>query len=190
MNSIAGQKTEIRKQMKSFKEGLLEEEYQKKSKRILEKVILSTWYQNAECLLVYISVRHEVDTAALIFHALAEGKQVAVPKVMGKNMEFFFIQSMGNLSAGFFQIPEPDDISHPFLCSSVKRAVMLAPGVAFGKNGERLGYGGGFYDRYLEKAEKERIILKVGLCFQEQLLEALPTEAHDKKMDLIITDSA
>lgn len=187
--TISEEKQKIRKEVYAFRKSLSEQEYQQKSSILFQKITDSTWYQEASILLAYISVRHEPDTRKLILHALGERKKIAVPKISGTQMEFYFIHSLEELSQGAFQIPEPENPGHPFFCQDYENITMLVPGVAFDTSNQRLGYGGGFYDRYLERIAPFTKVCTVGLCFKEQIYPHLPTESHDRAMSLIVSDS-
>ena len=157
-------------------------------------------YQNAELLLFYVSYRSEADTIQLIKEALAEGRKVAVPKVIGKDMIFYRITECSQLVEGYKGILEPDSER----CEAVtetwraddgrmqsvtktalpEHTILFVPGCAFDKLGGRMGYGGGFYDRFMEKYPD---VLRVALVYEEQLVPEVPQEAHDKTVDVITT---
>jgi len=158
-------------------------------------------YQNAELLLFYVSYRSEADTLQLIKEALEEERKVAVPKVIGTEMAFYRIAEFSQLIEGYKGILEPDRSQ----CKAVTEAngaddgqpqpvarhilpentILFVPGCAFDANGGRMGYGGGFYDRFMERYPK---VLRVALAYEEQLAEAVPREAHDKSVDVIVTE--
>ncbi len=185
-------KDKLRSQIASFRMSLDNEEYLKKSNIILNKLINSQWYLEADTIISYVSVNNEVDTIGLINRALSDGKRVAVPKIINKEMEFYYINSLSELKKGYFNIPEPIDTSN--ICmprsqeesdmSDIFNMVMIVPGVAFDRSNNRLGYGGGFYDRYLSIHK----IYTIAICFKEQLLDEICTEEYDIKMDEVITD--
>lgn len=174
----------IRTEMKKFRMSLSNEEYSYKNTLIYNKIINSEWYQNADTILIYVSFKNEVDTKNIIENSIKLGKAVAVPKIINGEMKFYYIDSLDELESGYFGVQEPKDISRPFEKKSEYGVIMLVPGLAFDKNNNRLGYGGGFYDRFLEKYEA----FTVALCFKEQVLETIPTDKYDKRMDVIITD--
>ena len=112
--------------------------------------------------------------------AYASGKHVAVPKVQGEIMHFYEITALSDCVPGAFGILEPageekDRIATP--------GFMLVPGLAFDKNGNRLGYGGGFYDKYLASHEE---IITAALGYDFQIVEKVPSESHDRRMDYLI----
>lgn len=156
-------------------------------------------YQNAELLLFYVSYRSEADTLQLIKEALEAGRNVAVPKVVGTDMVFYRITNFSQLVAGYKGILEPDverceavtevngtDVAHSVIGPALPQHTLLfVPGCAFDEKGGRMGYGGGFYDRFMEKYPD---VLKVALAYEEQLVEEVPREAHDKAVDVIVTE--
>lgn len=159
-------------------------------------------YKEAELLLFYVSYRSEADTLQLIKEALAERRNVAVPKVVGTDMVFYRIIEFSQLTGGYKGILEPDverceavtevngtaaAQSQSVTCPVLpKRTILFVPGCAFDKSGGRMGYGGGFYDRFMEQYPD---VLKVALAYEEQLVEEVPREAHDKPVDVIITEA-
>ncbi len=158
-------------------------------------------YKEAELLLFYVSYRSEADTRLLMKEALEAGRNVAVPKVVGTDMVFYRITHMNQLVEGYKGILEPDverceavtevngtaaAQSQSVTCPVLpKRTILFVPGCAFDKSGGRMGYGGGFYDRFMEKYPD---VLKVALAYEEQLVEAVPREVHDKPVDVIVAE--
>lgn len=138
-------------------------------------------FLEAEQLLVYADYNHEVMTGFLIEEAWKKGKEVAVPKVVGKDMVFYKLTDWKQLEPGYFGIPEP---SYGEI-AEWEDAVMIMPGVAFDNNCHRVGYGGGFYDRYLEKHPKVKTI---AAAFEFQILPEVPTEPTDIAPEMIVTE--
>jgi 5-formyltetrahydrofolate cyclo-ligase len=120
-------------------------------------------------------------------HLLADaGKTFCFPRVTGDGMAFHQCQSMDVLRPGPWKLLEPD----PALCPEVpvqEIDLLLIPGLAFTRSGGRLGRGGGFYDRFLTGVHPRAV--KVGICFHVQLVEDLPTEAHDHEVDWVVTET-
>ncbi len=143
-------------------------------------------FKSFESVFIYYSVKSEVDTLKTIRKALADGKKVALPKCTDRNgnMEFYFVNDIENsLTDAFFTLKEPDT-SVCELAVPDEKSVFIVPGMAFDKKGYRLGYGGGYYDRFLSNFKG----MKIGLCFEECLCDCLPSDEHDIKVDFIITD--
>ena len=136
----------------------------------------------AKRIMAYADYNHEVMTRFLIEEAWKTGKEVAVPKVVGKDMIFYHFTDFGQLEPGYFGIPEPvrgDTVSW-------ENALMIMPGVAFDRDNHRVGYGGGFYDRFLEKHPD---ILRVAVAFDFQIMDIVPTEPTDICPQIIVTES-
>ena len=154
-------------------------------REIQERVILMPEYKNARMVLSYVSTQDEISTALIIKDALCSGKIVAVPFCRGKGeMEFYIITSAEKLRAGKYGILEPD-IS---VCERVNPAdfagsVCIVPALAFDQNGYRIGYGGGYYDRFLQNYTGTSI----GLCLQENLFDSLPKDSFDQKVCIVVT---
>ena len=179
--------------MKSEKEALrkkylsVRSEKQNKSladKRISEFVLESEWYKSCDTVLCFVGTDSEVSTDAIIDFALKDGKKVAVPRCLDKygNMSFHYIESLSQLEVGFFSIPEPPQ-TNPIYAQS-ERSLCLLPGICFDLTGGRLGYGKGYYDRFLDSF----CGTTVGLCYEECLCRVLPQEDTDKKVKYIVTD--
>lgn len=142
-------------------------------------------YKKARLLFVYVSLKNEVDTYKIIEDALKCGKRVAVPRcIEGRpQIEFYFIHGKGDLALGSYGILEPPPRTER-LCTS-KTGLCLLPGLAFDRGGMRLGYGKGYYDRFLQKFEGDT----VGLCFSGILSEKpLPKGHFDVPADIVVTD--
>ena len=154
-------------------------------RQIAERLYSCQVYKNAHVVYCYMSFKDEVDTASIIERSLRLGKKVALPRVSGKRkMEFFLINGQEDLTSGFMGIKEPE--KHCMAAPDPDEdALFLLPGVAFDRSGSRLGYGGGYYDTYLEKQIHCR---KVALAYSAQIAPTIPTEAVDVKTDMIITE--
>lgn len=179
-------KKNLRIEMKRKRSSLSIERLLVYSSHIFESVVNREEYINADVVLAYVSFSSEVDTHFLIQHALKNGKKVAVPKVFDNNeMRFFYINSLEELKPGAFGILEPEPVSEMIIDNN-KKYVILLPGVAFDGDKNRLGYGGGYYDRYLAKYP---FIYKIMLAYElEKVEDKLPTNEYDVKSDIIITE--
>ena len=156
------------------------------SLEVCNTFLQSDAYKNAKVIYTYLAYNQEIVTDTIIDAAWKDGKIVAVPKVLDEGtMEFFKIDSFDNIDFGYCKIPEPTG-NEPIMHE--KDVLMILPGLAFDKNNNRLGYGGGFYDRYIEKEERAGTkFYKVSLAYDFQILDELPVEDHDKKVDIIIS---
>lgn len=172
-------KKQIRQQMIKQRKNMSYEEHKQKSSIICNKIINSDKYKKSKIIFCYAGINNEVCLTELIEHALKNNKKIAMPKVEGKDIDFYYISSIDKLIPGYYNIPEPDT-KYPALESDI----IIVPGVAFSKKGERLGYGGGFYDRFLA----ENNIYSIGVGYDFQIFDSLPVEAHDIKIDKIISN--
>lgn len=176
-------KIELRRQMKARREAMNREELFTKSTLIFEQLITVPEYKRAEKIYTYVSANNEVDTIMLIDYSLSIEKRVFVPKVVGRNMEFYEITDISELSPGYMGIFEPDINGKDADYS--RTGFMCMPGLAFDRTFNRLGYGGGFYDRYL--AEDNRLY-KTALAYDFQIVDSIISEATDIKPDMIVTE--
>lgn len=160
--ALAAEKKRIRHRVLALRDALTEREQRRASCLITERLLGHQWFYRAESLLCYVSCGSELDTGELVREALRLGKKVYVPRVGDDHrMDFFRIGAPEELQPGFHGIMEPPDTAQIYTGESTdaggdraaampeKRALMLMPGVAFDRYGSRLGYGGGYYDRYL-----------------------------------------
>lgn len=180
---ILAEKKALRTKLRKARREIPDERRQMLDDGIFRNVTASEAFRKADTLLLYVSCKGEADTIRILAHALQLHKQVALPKC-GENgaMEFYLIQSMEELSAGAYGILEPTGTQLPQITA---HTVCFVPGIAFTQKGERLGQGGGYYDRYLERYPQ---LFTVGLCYSEMLLDTVPTQAHDRRVDAVITE--
>ncbi|WP_310605438.1 5-formyltetrahydrofolate cyclo-ligase [Anaerosporobacter sp.] len=182
-------KAQIRKQIKELKKNLSKEEIQIRSNQIAERFFSQPFYKQAENIYLYVSYNQEVNTLGMIPRILEDKKRVAVPKIIDGTMDFYEITSLNQLSEGEFGILEPvtcEPVSESEVWNSSSN-LMIVPGLAFDKDGGRIGYGGGYYDCYIHK-NSERIGLKIAFAYDFQVLEHIEIESFDEKIDGIITD--
>lgn len=175
-------KKDIRKKIFAARKQHTDEQVNSMSLEITKRVMELPVYQEASQLLVYADYNHEVVTRYLIEEAWKAGKEVAVPKVVGKDMIFYKLTDFAQLEPGYFQIPEPASGE----IVDWKDAVMIMPGVAFDKENHRVGYGGGFYDRYLEKHPD---LKRVAIAFSFQMMPEVPTEPTDICPHFVVTET-
>lgn len=177
-------KTELKKYIIQKRKSISDDEVLKNSIIISEKLTKLEVYKTSEIILCYAGYNHEVMTDGIIKDGLSRGKKVALPKVRGREMDFYYINSLSDLKPGYMSIPEP---AANVLVSTeeVSKALMVIPGTSFDRNFNRNGYGGGYYDRYIEKNPPKCI---VGIAFEFQIFDNIPNEEHDKKADYIISE--
>lgn len=148
------------------------------SAKICKKAIELQAFKNAKSIMIYLSSKSEVDTSFLIAEALRRGKRLCSPRVLNdKDMEAIVFDGNG-LKRGAYGIWEPNGIS------ATDIDLIFVPGVVFDKNKNRIGYGKGYYDRFLQNINATTI----GLGFSCQIIPEIPAELHDKKLDLIVTE--
>lgn len=155
--------------------------WQEDSEKIIEKFLSFFDLSNFQTFMLYYPHRREVDTRPLIKKLLSMGKNVALPKVEGMDLKPVKIKDLDSLVVGYAGIKEP--VGQEVEEKSID--LVVVPAVAYDKQGYRIGYGKGFYDRFLPKLKKNS--LKVGFCYDFQLLEKIPHQPHDFKVDVVIT---
>ena len=178
-------KKEIRKEILKCRRSLREEEICYGSHKIAEKILSMEGYQKAEAVYLYIDCKGEASVKEIYEAAFKDGKRIAAPRVHGDDMTFYYIRSMEeDLEPGYFDIPEPKT-SLPE--ASDETALLLVPGVGFDPQCHRLGYGKGFYDRYLS-AHPDHPTIALALDFQ--IREEIPSDTFDVLPDLVVTPSS
>lgn len=181
-------KAEIRKRILEVRKSLTINEVEVKSEAILQNVLKTPEYIEADNILLYADYNNEVMTRGIFEDALMRNKRVYFPKCdsLTNTMVFYRTLSATQLEKGFMGIPEPrEDIQQRYRFCADEDTLVILPGVAFDTSGFRLGYGKGFYDKFLSS---KRQLSTMALAFACQLIEELPSEAHDIKMDKIVTE--
>lgn len=175
-------KKELRNEIRMRKKNYSEIQLREFSRDITRKLLELSHIKEARTIALYSSLPDEVYTFDIIHILNDTGKKILLPAVTGdEDMELREYNSDEDLREGSFGIMEPCG-SHVTAYSDID--VVVVPGMAFDKNGNRLGRGKGYYDRFLEKVDNA---YKIGICFPFQLLEAVPADAHDIKMDIVIS---
>ena len=175
-------KKDIRKKIFASRKACTDEQIENWSLDITRRVISLPAFRNAKRILAYADYNHEVITRYLIEEAWKAGKEVAVPKVVGKDMVFYRFTDFSQLQPGYYGIPEPDGSGEAV---NWEEALMIMPGVAFDRENHRVGYGGGFYDRYLEKHPS---LERVAVAFDFQIMPEVPVEPTDIFPQIIVTE--
>ena len=173
-------KKALRSAIREKKRAMTPQQIEEKSAALTVQFLATDLYKNASTIYGYLPYNQEVRTIPLLQQAITDGKQVAVPKVYGETMRFILIADLSAVEKGYAGIPEPK-ADEPV--AQDERALVLMPGLAFDPAGNRMGYGGGFYDRFLQ-AEPHHPT--VALCYDFQMLPHLETEAHDIPVDLVL----
>ena len=173
-------KKELRAQIRQKKRAMTPAEIEGKSRLLGEKFRACPQYAAAKTIYGYLPYNQEVRTVPMLRQALLDGKQVAVPKVYGDEMKFILLPDLDAVATGYAGIPEPiadgpegDD----------PQALVLMPGLVFDPQGHRIGYGGGFYDKFLSREPQHP---PVALCYDFQVLPQLETEEFDIPVDLVL----
>ena len=170
-------KNELRKLLITKRKEILNK--RELSMSIIDKLINLDIYKKSKVIAIYKSMEDEVDTNYLINESLKE-KTILLPRIIDKEMVFIKINKNTKYSKSNFGVMEPIGNSYH---SNID--LIIVPGVGFDNFFNRLGFGMGYYDKYLSKSN----IYKIGLCFSEQMVSSLPTQKHDIKMDMIITEN-
>lgn len=173
-------KNELRRTIRARKRAMTEEEIVSRSEKLGQLFAQSDAYKAAKTIYGYLPYNQEVRTVPMLEQALKDGKQVAVPKVYGEEMKFLYLDDLTKVSKGYAGIPEP--IADEPVADD-ETALVLMPGLAFDPQGHRIGYGGGFYDKFLA-AEPNHPTL--ALCYEFQMLTRLDTEEHDIPVDTVL----
>lgn len=173
-------KAALRRQIREKKRAMTEEEIVQRSERLGELFLQSELYREAKTIYGYLPYNQEVRTIPMLEQALRDGKTVAVPKVYGDTMRFICLSDLSQVAKGYAGIPEP--IADAPVAEDAT-ALVLMPGLAFTKNGDRMGYGGGFYDRFLAEEPNHPTL---ALCYAFQMVEQLPTEEFDIPVDCVL----
>lgn len=181
---ISEQKSMIRRALLTKRRALEKSQTHQKSMQICENIRKMQEFKAAPVIYGYIPVRGEVDVLPLIEEGFRQKKRIALPRCLDRqgHMAFFEIQSFEDLVPGTFQIPEPrEGLRH----LEVSEGLMLVPGVGFDMQCGRLGYGGGYYDRFIGAVP---CVSYIAPAYGLQLVDILPVEEHDARVDVIVTE--
>ena len=173
-------KKELRAQIRKLKRAMTEEQIVEASARLGELFLETPEYKTAKTIYGYLPYNQEVRTVPMLEQALRDGKKVAVPKCYGDEMRFIFMDDLSKVEKGYSGIPEPI-LDEPVADDAT--ALVLMPGLAFDPQGHRIGYGGGFYDKFLA-SEPDHPTL--ALCYDFQMLPHLETEEFDMPVDCVL----
>ena len=173
-------KAALRKQIREKKRAMTEGEIQEASARLGQLFAASEAYRQAKSIYGYLPYNQEVRTVPMLEQALRDGKRVAVPKCYGDEMRFIWMEDLSKVEKGYVGIPEPVEDGP---VADDETALVLMPGLAFDSEGRRIGYGGGFYDRFLAKEPDHPTL---ALCYAFQMLPKLETEEFDIPVDCVL----
>lgn len=202
-------KKALRKEILQLRDALTLEEHQYKSHQITAQVVAQKEFMEAEHILLFASYKSEVDTTELFQTTINAGKSVYYPKVIGSEMEFYKVEKAEELIEGYRGIREPkaderkkfvldadinkhklqSDSVKSYISQSKEKICVIMPGAVFDKDGNRIGYGGGFYDKFLQRLENA-CITKIAVAFDCQIVEngKIERKVHDIKPNYIVTE--
>ena len=181
---IRGYKQDLRARAKERRRDMAKDEKLALDNAVAENVRRLKDYRPAKTILIYMSTPIEVDTIGIIKNAWEDGKRVAVPRCIPdtRNMEFHYIDSLDCLSVGSFSVLEPDP-SLPIV-TDFSGCLMIVPGMHFDMKGYRIGYGKGYYDRYMVRFTG----ISAGICYSNELKPFLYHGRYDRHVDIVVTD--
>lgn len=175
------EKKTIRKQYKSIRNNMAPGQVKELSERICANVIASPQFLEAERIFAYYPLENEVDVRKIVREAWRQGKQVAFPRVSGEEMFYFEASDFLKLHPGTFGVMEPVE-TYPVEWES---GLMLVPGVAFDRKGNRMGFGKGYYDRYLSEHPG---CTRMGIAYECQVGDQIPAEETDMPLHYLATE--
>ena len=173
-------KKALRREIREKKRAMTEEEIVDRSEKLGQLFVQSEAYRKAKTVYGYLPYNQEVRTVPMLEQALRDGKRVAVPKIYGDTMKFLYLDDLSKVEKNDMGIPEP--IADAPVAED-KTALVLMPGLAFTEQGDRMGYGGGFYDRFLAEEPDHPTL---ALCYAFQIVDSLPTEEFDIPVDTVL----
>lgn len=179
------EKSKLREDIKAKRNKMSEIEREEKSSSIAKTVISLDCFKSSKNIFLYMPLRKEVNTIPIIEEAIKQKKNVLLPRCLKNKplMNFYYINSLNDLETGSYNIREPK-ISCP-ICEEAT-GLLILPGLSFDGSGNRLGYGKGYYDRFLSCFKGTTI----GLCFSEFLSNSpLPVNKYDERVDFVITEN-
>jgi len=179
------EKKALRERLRAMRRGLSQEEQRRASETACGRITALPAYERARCVMAYIACRGEMDLAPVIRDILSSGRTLALPRCEAPGvMTARRIASLSQLVPGAYGLMEPD--ADCAVVPPEEIGLILVPGVAFDRACYRLGQGGGYYDRFLTKTNAVR----AGVCHGMALMDCVPREAHDMRMDAVITPEA
>ncbi len=174
-------KKDIRKRVLEKRNFITREEWEEKSRRIYEKVIAHPFFLSADSIYCYIDYRNEVGTKSIIKKAWELRKKVAVPFISDGQMSFCYINRFEDLKEGYCGIMEP----YQMPLAKDEAPLVIMPGAAFDSDRHRIGYGKGFYDKYLGEKPSSHTL---ALAFEFQMTDGIPADPYDICPEQIITE--
>ena len=178
--SVSIEKAALRKHLLEKRDATSAELRDIASEKIHENLKKNSSFINAENIACYFPIGSEVNTHNIMLDVLEQGKRLLLPKIIDDNIEFYIVSNLEKLEKGRFEIMEPKDS-----CERTKKIdCVLIPTVGVSKSGVRLGYGHGYYDRFLSSTDA----MKISLTYSKQIVKSIPSDSHDIKIDWIVTE--
>ena len=178
--SVSIEKSALRKHLLEKRDATSAELRDIASEKIHENLKKNSSFINAQNIACYFPIGSEVNTHNIMLDTLEQGKNFLLPKIIDDNIEFYIVSNLEKLEKGRFEIMEPKDS-----CEKAKKIdCMLIPTVGVSKLGVRLGYGHGYYDRFLSSTDT----MKISLTYSKQIVKSIPSDSHDVKIDWIVTE--
>ena len=178
--SVSVQKAALRKHLLEKRDATSAELRDISSGKIHENLKKVSSYINSQNIACYFPIGSEVDTHDIMLSILKQSKNLLLPKVVNDNLEFYIVPTLEKLEKGSFEIMEPKDS-----CKKAEKVdCVLIPTIAVSKSGIRLGYGRGYYDRFLSSINT----VKISLTYSKQIVKSIPSDSHDIKMNWVITE--
>ena len=179
-------KNQLRLKYKDLRKGMQDSLKQQYDQQIFNNLLKFQDFQQADTVLTYMSTKMEIDTHQIIEYSLNNKKKIALPKCMNNNMNFYYYDKTTLLRKSKNGILEPYGTENDIVDLS-ENIICIVPGLTFDLNGYRLGYGGGYYDRFLCE---NNILITVGLCYQNNLTDKLIINQYDMPVNYIITENS
>ncbi len=178
--SVSIQKAALRKHLLEKRDATSAELRDISSGKIYENLKNLSAYNNSENIACYFPIGSEIDTRDIMLNILERGKNLLLPKIVNGDIEFYVVPNLEKLEKGSFEIMEPKDS-----CKKAEKIdCVLIPTIAVSKLGVRLGYGKGYYDRFLSSTNA----VKISLTYSKQIVKSIPSDSHDIKIDWIVTE--
>ena len=185
MINVREKKQALRAKYKKLRQNCPPEVKRRLDEKLTESFLSLNEYKSCETLFTFVSSPIECDTRKIIERALADGKKAAVPKCVSRfgNMRFYYINSLDDLAGGMYGILEPDE-SRCKPADSYENALCIVPGLCFDYRHYRVGFGKGYYDRFLEQFSG----VSVGICYSKYIECEIPRGAFDRNTDILVTE--
>ncbi len=179
--SVSIEKSALRKHLLERRDATSSELRDIVSEKIHENLKKISSYTNSQNIACYFPIGSEVDTHDVMLNILKQGKNLLLPRIVDNNIQFYIVSNLEKLERGSFEIMEPKDS-----CEKAKKIdCVLVPTVGVSKLGVRLGYGHGYYDRFLSSTDA----VKISLTYSKQIVKSIPSDSYDIKINWIVTEN-